>query len=48
MIVFTHDLSIFLNFFASVVNILDISPSLNTLSKLVHNIYTFTHNSKVP
>ena len=36
-----------MNFLDSVVSIIDISPSVNTRSKLVHNIYTLTHKSKV-
>lgn len=47
MIVFTQALSIFLNFLDSVVSIIDISPSVNTLSKLVQSIYTLTHKSSV-
>lgn len=36
-----------MNFLASVAKITEISPSVNTLSKDVHKIYTLTHKSKV-
>lgn len=47
IIYFTQALSIFLNFLASVAKMTEISPSVKTLSKFVHKIYTFTHKSKV-
>lgn len=47
MICLVHALSIFLNFLASLISMLEMSPSVKTLSKEVQSTCTLIHKSSV-